>query len=91
MKPSRIKSRTFRRKDVKLPSGTHVTHYKKRKPKVAHCSQCGAALLGTPRGRPLDIRKMTISQRTPERPFGGDLCSKCLRKTMREKAYKLKF
>ncbi|MFH1649361.1 MAG: 50S ribosomal protein L34e [Candidatus Woesearchaeota archaeon] len=79
MQPSKTKSRTFRRVQVRLPTGT-VTHYDKRKPAQARCGQCQKVLHGIPRGRPYQIAKLAKTERRPERPYGGVLCSACARK-----------
>jgi large subunit ribosomal protein L34e len=80
MKPSRFKSRTFRRVKVKTPGGKTVTQYKKKKPAKAICSGCKNPLKGVPRERPYKMRKLAKTKKRPERPFGGALCSKCTRK-----------
>ena len=81
-----FKSRTFRRIFKKLPGGSTVLRYFRRKPKVAVCGRCGGKLHGIPRGNAKDIAKLSKSQRRPERPFGGVLCSKCLRDVIRYEA-----
>ncbi len=74
-----FKSRTFRRIFKKLPGGTTKLRYEQRKPQVAHCGRCGAQLHGMPRVRAQVLATMPKSQKRPERPFGGVLCSRCLR------------
>jgi len=61
--------------------------YRKRKESKQQCGSCGAVLKGIPR---VKISKLSKTQRRPERPYGGVLCSKCTRKKMVEKALKLK-
>ena len=78
-----FKSRTFRRIFKKTPGGKVSLVYEKRKPSVAHCGRCGAQLHGIPRGNSKDIAKLSKTQRRPERPFGGVLCSKCLKDVLR--------
>ncbi len=78
----RQKSRTYRRKHVRVPSGTTL-HYIKRKPKIAHCSRCKRPLHGVPRGRPYQIKKISKSKRNPKRPY-PELCSKCMREKIKE-------
>ena len=73
------KSRTFRRINRKTPGGKVVLHHTLRKPKAAHCGSCGDALKGVARERPTKMQNMPKSQKRPTRPFGGVLCSKCLR------------
>ena len=77
-RPSR-RSRTLRRIYKKVTKGVKLV-YKKRKPKKAHCGNCGSALKGVPRERPYKMRTMPKSQKRPERMFGGVLCSKCSRR-----------
>ncbi len=72
------KSRRLRRIFVKTPGGKTVIHYKRRKPKAAKCV-CGAKLMGVPRDIPSKIKKLAKTEKRPERPYGGNLCSKCMR------------
>lgn len=77
------KSRTYRRVKVKLTTSVTV-HYRKRKPKLASCGSCKKPLKGVARGRPYKIKKMNKTQRRPKRPYGGVLCSKCMREKIKE-------
>lgn len=79
------RTRAHRRVKVKTPGGKLTIHYRRRKPKKAHCSQCNAELKGVPRDLPYKIRKLPKSKRRPERPFGGRLCSECMRKAIKQK------
>ena len=80
MPAPRLRSRSLRRVFRKVPGGRVSIHYKKRKPKAAKCGNCGAILKGVPRELPYKMRSMTKTKKRPERPFGGVLCSKCMRK-----------
>ncbi len=74
------KSRTLRRVLVKTPGhGVHL-QYRKRKPAKATCAQCGNALAGVPRERPFKMQNMGKTEKRPQRPYGGQLCSKCSRR-----------
>ncbi len=77
MVSGRIKSRTYRRVSVKTPGSKTVTHYRKRAPGKAVCKDCNKVLSGVARGRPYQIKKLSKTQRRPERAFGGVLCSSC--------------
>ena len=79
MPEGKHKSRTYRREKVTTPGKRHVTHYIKRKPQSAHCSVCGAVLMGTLRERPYKMMTTAKTKKRPQRPFGGVLCSKCSR------------
>ena len=78
-----FKSRTFRRVFKKLPGGTTVTRFLRRKPKGAHCARCGSGLQGIPRENATEMKNMAKSKKRPERPYGGVLCSRCLRDTIK--------
>lgn len=78
MPSGKHKSRSMRRVFVRTPGGKNVLHYKKRKPNNAKCS-CGAVLKGTARERPYKMKTMAKSKKRPLRPYGGNLCSKCMR------------
>lgn len=80
------KSRSLRRIKVKVPGGTTKLVYKKRKPKKAHCSSCGAVLKGMLRRSATKMKKLTKTKKRPQRPYGGMLCSKCMRKLIISKA-----
>ena len=82
----RFRSRTFRRIHVRLPGGSTVLRHERRAPGKAQCGMCGEVLKGVARGLPYQIGKLAKTERRPERPYGGNLCSKCMRKVMVEKA-----
>lgn len=76
------KSGTFRKVSRKTPGGRVSVQYKLRKPKKAHCAKCGALLSGTLNERPTRMKNIAKTKKRPERPFGGMLCSKCMRKAI---------
>ena len=84
IREGKTKSRTFRRIFVKTPGGKTVIHYEKRKPSKAHCANCGNVLSGVPRERPFKMMKMGKTEKRPERPYGGMLCSRCMRLKIKE-------
>jgi large subunit ribosomal protein L34e len=86
MVSGKFKSRTYARKRVRTPSGKNVLRHTLRKPKKAHCATCGAVLAGVARGRPAALRKLSKSQKVPNRAFAGMLCSKCSRRAIIKKA-----
>jgi len=71
---------------VKTPGGRTSLHYKERKPGKAKCGKCSALLKGVPRERNLKMHKLPKVKTRPERPYGGNLCSKCMRSLIVEKA-----
>ena len=74
-----LRSRSLRKVFRKVPGGRTTIHFKKRKPKSATCKSCKAVLKGVPRELPFKMRSMAKTKKRPERPFGGVLCSKCMR------------
>ena len=74
------KSGTYRKVFVKTPGGKTAVHLRKRKPASAKCAGCGAVLSGVPRERPYKMQNMPKTKKRPDRPFGGNLCTKCARK-----------
>ncbi|MEM4259664.1 MAG: 50S ribosomal protein L34e [Candidatus Woesearchaeota archaeon] len=84
VRPS-LRSRSYRRVKVRVTKST-VARYLKRKPKIAHCANCGAVLKGVPRERPYKMHNMPKTKKRPERPYGGVLCSSCSRETIKSYA-----
>lgn len=82
----RFRSRSFRRIFVKTPGGNTVLRHERRKPGKAVCSECGLILAGVPREIPAKIKKLSKTERRPQRPYGGVLCSKCMRLLFIKKA-----
>lgn len=82
----RYRSRSYKRINKKTPGGQNVLRYKKKKPSKHVCAECGATLHGVPRGRPYEIGKLSKTKKRPNRPFGGNLCSKCARDYFKSEA-----
>ena len=84
MPAPRHRSRTYRRVFKKVASRVSL-QYRRRKPKQAKCGSCGAKLHGIPRELPYKMATMPKTKKRPERPHGGNLCSKCTRDLIIEK------
>ena len=80
------RSRTFRRIFVKVPGNTTKMHYRRRTPSKATCANCKKLLIGVPHELPLKMKNMPKSSKRPERPYGGVLCSQCMRNLFIKKA-----
>lgn len=80
MPAGRYRSRTFRRVFRRVPSGVSRLSYRKRKPSKATCAACGGVLKGVLRQRPTKRNNTTKTKKRPQRPFGGMLCSRCMRR-----------
>ncbi len=86
MTAGRFKSRSFRRVKTRTPKSKVKTVYTRRKPSKAVCAICGKELHGVKRVLPNDLKKYAKTSKRPSRPYGGYICSSCLRKLMKEKA-----
>ncbi|MBI2574659.1 50S ribosomal protein L34e [Candidatus Woesearchaeota archaeon] len=86
MRPSKQKSRTLRRVFKKTPGGRTIVAYVKRKPKKLYCSNCGKELMGMKQLRPYKMASTPKTEKRPERPYGGVLCSRCTRRRIIESA-----
>lgn len=73
------KSNTFAEQKVKAPGGRVVSKFVKRKPSKAKCALCDVKLSGVPRELPIKMKSMPKTHKRPERPYGGVLCSSCMR------------
>ena len=89
MTEGKLKSRSFRRVKTRVPSSKVVTHYSRKKPSKPQCAGCGTYLHGTVQGGSAKVRNTAKSKRRPERPFGGQYCSKCSRRTILAKVRSL--
>jgi large subunit ribosomal protein L34e len=74
------RSRTMRRVHVRTPGGRNVIHYTARKTSRPHCASCSTVLHGTPATAPRALASMPKTQKRAERPYGGELCSACMRR-----------
>jgi large subunit ribosomal protein L34e len=88
MVSGKFKSRTFRRVYRKAPGGRTVLHYVLRKPGKPICGKCGQVLIGIAANRTTKFRNGPKNRRTVSRPYGGNLCSKCMRETIKLKIIK---
>ena len=73
------RSRSFRRVKLKVAGNRTVLHYYRKKPAKAKCGKCGALLKGVPHELPYKMRTMPKTKKRPQRPYGGVLCSSCMR------------
>ena len=80
-----FRSNTLRKVQRRTPGGKTVTHYRPRKPSKAVCANCGKVLSGVPRDVPSKIQKISKTEKRPERPYGGVLCSKCMREEIKSR------
>ncbi len=84
MPAGKHKSRTLRRIFVRTISGNITKHFRKRKHKRKSCGDCGAVLKGVPNDIQSKSKNLPKTKKRPERPYGGVLCSSCMRKKIIE-------
>lgn len=80
----KTKSRSLRRIYKRTPGKRNVMHFRPRKPSKAHCAACGAVLKGVLRERPYKMMSIPKTKKRPSRPFGGVLCSRCMRERIKQ-------
>lgn len=80
MPTGRHKSGALRRVYKRTPGGKVKLTYRKKKPSKAKCAVCGIFLKGTLRERPYIMKKTAKTKKRPQRPYGGVLCSRCMRR-----------
>ena len=83
MPAGKHKSRTFIRVFVRNISGKAIKHFRKRKTKKKPCSECGKVLMGVPHKIQSKFNTLPKTKKRPERPYGGVLCSSCMREKIR--------
>jgi len=69
----------------RLPSGRIVLKEKKKRPSKTRCAGCGKELHGVPRLVASRMKKLSKSKKRPYRPYGGYLCSSCMRELFKRK------
>ncbi len=79
MVQGKFKSGRFRRVQRKVPGGRTAHRFEEARPKQARCGACGKVLHGIPRFRVSEARHSPKTAKRPERPYGGALCSACMR------------
>jgi large subunit ribosomal protein L34e len=80
MPAGKHKSRSLRRVFVKTPGGETKIQYRKRKPSKKVCENCNKVLQGIPTLIQSKFKNLPLTKKRPQRPYGGNLCSSCMRK-----------
>ncbi|UCH69906.1 MAG: 50S ribosomal protein L34e [Candidatus Bathyarchaeota archaeon] len=79
-----LRTRSRKRRSVRLPGGRRKTHYRHEKATVSSCTKCGQPLAGVPRSTPSELRKLAASQKRLNRVYGGQLCHNCVRELLKQ-------
>merc|ERR1711874_143643 len=59
--------------------GKLVFHTLKKKTTGPKCGDCGKAIIGVPRLRPVEYRRLKKRERRVNRAYGGSRCASCVR------------
>merc|ERR1719265_522537 len=64
---------------IRTPGGKLTFHILKKKAKGPACGDCGKALIGVPRLRPVEYSRLKKRERRVNRAYGGSRCALCVR------------
>ena len=73
------KTKSNRIRPVKTPGGRLVAHYIEKKSKGPICPVTGKAIIGVPRLRPKQYKRLSARERTVSRAYGGSLSAGAVR------------
>mmetsp|Transcript_40937 Transcript_40937/g.64915 ORF Transcript_40937/g.64915 Transcript_40937/m.64915 type:complete len:127 (+) Transcript_40937:60-440(+) len=76
---TRYNTKSNKRRTLRTPGGKLTFHVLKKKAKGPHCGDCGKALIGLPRLRPVEYRRLKKRERHVNRAYGGSRCAGCVR------------
>jgi len=82
---ARKKSSKFSKVNIRTSSGNKIK-YRLRKTKASRCSKCYTKLSGVLYTTNGNHSRFAKSVKIPNRPFGGNLCSGCMRNNFLEVA-----
>lgn len=71
-------------KKLSRPRGKKI--FKSKKPSKPACGLCGSPLQAVPNRIPSEMGKLALTQKRPQRPFGGVLCSSCATRVIKVEA-----
>ncbi|ARM75948.1 50S ribosomal protein L34e [Acidianus manzaensis] len=77
----KLRSKSFRRTYVKLPSGKSKIHYNEKKNGSAKCQICNRPLQAVPTNK---VNNLSKSEKRPQRVFGGVLCHECVENLIKQ-------
>ncbi|MBI2546852.1 MAG: 50S ribosomal protein L34e [Candidatus Aenigmarchaeota archaeon] len=69
----------------KSPAGKIRIYQIDEKPARVICANCKMPLQGIKKSTKSEFKKLSASEKGPERPYGGYLCSGCSREIFKEK------
>merc|ERR1712170_327536 len=76
---TRYNTKSNKQRTLRTPGGKLTLHVLKKKAKGPHCGDCGKALIGLPRLRPIEYSRLKKRERRFNRAYGGSRCASCVR------------
>jgi len=76
---TRYNTKSNKTRIVRTPGGKLVYHTLKKKATGPKCGDCGKAIIGVPRLRPIEYRRLKKRERRVNRAYGGSRCASCCR------------
>ncbi|MBI4154600.1 50S ribosomal protein L34e [Candidatus Woesearchaeota archaeon] len=73
-----LRVRSLRKIYVKTSRGVNI-HFKERPAQLPKCSSCKTILKGIKKFKSREYKNVSKSEKKVNRPYGGNLCSKCMR------------
>lgn len=83
----RLRSRSYRKLQVRTPGARTVTHYEKKNKGSEKCAVCKKPLRGFSRLTPRKFKNQNKTQKQVSRKYGGYMCHKCLAKELKSKVF----
>lgn len=79
-----LRTRSEKRLKLRLAGGRSRIHYRKGKVSPPSCRMCNQPLAGIARLATAGIRKLNRTKRRIWRPYGLELCHKCLKTALKQ-------
>merc|ERR1712151_372767 len=76
---TRYNTKSNKTRIVRTPGGKLVYQTLKKKTTGPKCGDCGKAIIGVPRLRPVEYRRLKKRERRVNRAYGGSRCALCVR------------
>merc|ERR1712217_194314 len=77
---TRYNTKSNKQRILRTPGGKLVFHHLKKKATGPRCGDCGKNIIGVPRLRPIEYRRLKKRERRVNRAYGGSRCATCVRK-----------
>jgi large subunit ribosomal protein L34e len=84
MPKPQLRTRSRKRKTLRLPGTRTTIHYKQKKVGASHCVKCGRLLPSVPKLAPSKLHSLPASQRRLQRMYGGQFCHVCLQEALKQ-------